>query len=364
MAMIRKLILKNGRASFEVRIQLRDTPEIKRRFHSEHRARLFALETEFEIREGRYDPDLPTEKWTLQDAVKRYFERIMPRKRPRTQEAEAPRLQWWSSRLGSYRLTAITGAMLSECRDELLQAGKSAATVRRYFSLLRHVFNIAITEWGWAAIERNPVTLVKLPKEPAGRERLLTTEEWGRLFVACRESEKAPYLAALVALLLLTGCRLREILQLPWGEVRWEEHRLLIPPERNKGKQNASIPLSDAAMVILEELRDSQRAAGIISPYVFPRADDCGKPIFSVKHAWSYALDKAGIENFRLHDIRHAAATLLAAGGGSVAELRGLLRHKDFSLLARYAHNTPETLRAISSKLEAASEEIRMAGEE
>jgi hypothetical protein len=74
--------------------------------------------------------------------------------------------------------------------------------------------------------------------------------------------------------------------------------------------------------------------------YVFTRNN--GQKIKSIKEAFTIACIRAGIEDFRFHDLRHTAASLLAAGGCDIITLQNILGHKTLAMTQRYAHLIPE----------------------
>jgi hypothetical protein len=104
-------------------------------------------------------------------------------------------LNWWKTKLGYFRLSAVSSAMISECRDELKKGQthygtvRSAATVNRYLVVLSHTFTIAWKEWDW--INFNPVLNTRKLKEPRGRVRFLDGQERECLLNACRESRSS-----------------------------------------------------------------------------------------------------------------------------------------------------------------------------
>jgi len=130
-------------------------------------------------------------------------------------------------------------------------------------------------------------------------------------------------------LLLLTGCRVGEVLSLRWQHVDVERRLLLLPDSKTGAK---SIFLSQSA---IELLRSQPRVAG--SDYVFA-GDREGKPVVSLRKTWERLCAAAKIGNVRLHDLRHSYASIAAAGGMSLPVIGALLGHSQPSTTARYAH--------------------------
>jgi len=139
-----------------------------------------------------------------------------------------------------------------------------------------------------------------------------------------------------VALLLLTGARKREVL-----DARWEcvdlRRRLLTVPVSKSGRPR-HIALSDAAVKLLEGL---PREEGM--PWVFfnPKTR---KPPVSIFYAWDTIRKRAGLAGVRLHDLRHSFASFLVNSGRSLYEVQKLLGHYDPRVTMRYAHLSPGAL--------------------
>lgn len=154
---------------------------------------------------------------------------------------------------------------------------------------------------------------------------------------------------AALRLLLLTGCRVGEVLSLRWENVDLERRLLLLPDSKTGAKP---VFLSKAAVNFIGQL---PRDAG--TEYVFP-GDRPGKPIVSVRKSWERICRTAKINDIRLHDLRHSYASVGAAGGLSLPVIGALLGHSQPSTTARYAHLSASPLHeaadAIGAKILAA----------
>ena len=138
-----------------------------------------------------------------------------------------------------------------------------------------------------------------------------------------------PCAVAAIQLLLLTGCRLGEVLELRWSDVDFERRFLILPDSKTGAK---TVYLSEDALRLL---RDIERVEE--SPYVFPgkRASD---PLRSIRKPWEHLCKAARLENLRLHDLRHSFASIGAASGLSLPMIGALLDHSQPNTTARYAH--------------------------
>lgn len=229
-------------------------------------------------------------------------------------------------------------------------ANRALAVLKAMFSWAIH---LALLPEGTA----NPATGVEAFKEK-GRERFLSSEEMERLGAALSRAETqglpwqvktngsglkhlpAPdrrvaqfdtHSVAAIRLLLLTGARVREILDLEWQHVDFDRGMLRLPESKTGAKV---IVLGSAALAVLDRLPRIGRyviassSAGTASEK--PRAD--------VNRLWRAVCREAGIEGTRLHDLRHSNAAVGAGAGLSLHQIGGLLGHSQTSTTKRYAH--------------------------
>ena len=214
--------------------------------------------------------------------------------------------------------------------------------------------------WGWAArrdlcaINSNPVVGVERNRE-IKRQRFLNSPEIAALgrTLALAETEGLPWaiderkptakhaprpenrrtivdprVTSAIRLLLLTGCRLREILNLRWAEVNFD-HGLVLLQDSKTGSR--AVVLSGAAVGLLHS---QPREAG--SDFVFPGPN--GTPRTDIKKPWAAIIKHAGLEGLRIHDLRHSAASLAANAGFSLPIIGRLLGHTQAATTQRYAH--------------------------
>ena len=196
------------------------------------------------------------------------------------------------------------------------------------------------------AIERglcteNPARGVK--KAPVRKvERFLSEAEIARLAAALdAEAERTgnPYPSAAIKLLLLTGCRRGEIVNLRWEHVDFERECLRLPDSKTGAKV---VYLNAPARAVLQKL---PQMAG--NPRVIPgvKAESASAAIDNV---WPGVRKAAGLADVRLHDLRHSFASVGAAGGLSLPIIGALLGHKHAMTTARYAHLSADPLRAAN----------------
>jgi len=177
----------------------------------------------------------------------------------------------------------------------------------------------------------NPVKgITRYPERP--RERYLNEEELARLYQALEEELEERgniYIVAAIRLLVFTGARLNEILTLKWEHV-WLDDSLLILPDSKTGKKG--ITLNTPARKVLETL---PRISG--NPYVICGQKE-GRHLINLQKPWRRIRKRAGLEDVRLHDLRHTFASMAARQGGSLPAIGALLGHTQSQTTQRYAH--------------------------
>lgn len=334
MASIEKRTTDSGETSYRVKVRLKGYPTQTATFQRLTDAKKWAQHTEAAIREGRHFKTAEAKKHTLTDLVDRYIKDVLPTK-PKQLNDQTLQLTWFKDEIGAYTLADITPALITQCRDKLLNEpnnkGKvrTPATVVRYMAALSHAFNIAVNEWQW--LEDSPVRKVKKPKEPRGRVRFLADDERERFLTACKESSNH-WLYPCVILALSTGMRQGELMGLRWPDVDLKAGAIILHETKNGERRR--VPLSGLA---LELLREHAKVRRLDTDLLFPSKTDKSKPI-DLRKPFEIALKAAEIKDFHWHDLRHCTASYLAMNGASLAEIAEVLGHKTLAMVKRYAH--------------------------
>jgi len=211
----------------------------------------------------------------------------------------------------------------------------SPASVNRELACLSHMFTLAIR---WGIVSRNPMRGIKKLKEPPGRLRFLTVDEIGRLIRAC-----SPHLKPIVITALNTGMRKSEILNLKWKDVDFVNRTITV--RKSKNNEVRIIPINGVLYKILKNLHRFKK-----SEWVFPGKD--GKPLGDFKRAFKTALRRAGIEDFRFHDLRHTFASHLVMNGVNIRTVQQLLGHKDIKMTMKYSHLSRDFVQEAVSHLD------------
>jgi integrase len=173
-------------------------------------------------------------------------------------------------------------------------------------------------------------------------ERFLSEQEIARLAAAIEHEARSsgnPYPAAAMKLLLLTGCRRSEILNLCWPHVDIEKRCLPIPDSKTGAKV---VYLNAPAVEVLEGV---PRIVG--NSYVIAGSKDAS-PLSGMDKIWYRVREAANLSGVRLHDLRHSFASVGILGGLSLPLIGALLGHKHATTTARYAHLSADPIRAAN----------------
>lgn len=211
----------------------------------------------------------------------------------------------------------------------------------RTLALLSKMFNLA-EKWGLRPDGSNPCRHVERYRERK-LERFLSNAELARLGAVLNEAERtrteSPSAIAAVRLLLFTGCRLSEILTLCWQHVDLEQGVLRLPESKTGAKV---VYLPPAALEVLQGI---DRVEG--NSYVVVGAKP-GAHLVNLTKPWHRIRAKAGLDDVRIHDLRHSFASMAAAGGLSLPIIGALLGHTQAATTQRYAHLAANPLKQAS----------------
>jgi len=278
----------------------------------------------------------PSAQKTLMKAmptVKELFERYMKEHAPRKKEGsrkEDQRLlrQYILPTLGDLKVSSVMREDILKLQHAIHQL---STTANRVLSLLSKAFNLAEL-WGYRADASNPCRHVQKYAETK-RERFLSQEEITRLMAVLdaeeKEGKELPPVLCAIRLLLLTGCRLNEILRLSWQEVDFDKSCLFLLDSK-RGKR--TIYLSPPAVELLQNIpREKDH------PYVIAGKNKHSH-LINLQKPWRRIRKKAGLEDVRIHDLRHTFASVAAAKGLSLPVIGALLGHSQTQTTARYAH--------------------------
>ena len=269
---------------------------------------------------------------TWEEAVERWL--IQKQGEKVTLNDDIGHLRRAHSHLYGRYLDEIHRDVLDDLTQSRLSDGVSNATVNRMLEIVRAILRRAEREWGW--LERAPH--VRMMPQAKRRVRWLTREEAGRLL-----SELPDHLAAMARFTLATGLRAANVVKLDWSQVDLDRRCAWIHADQAKARKAIPVPLNAEALRVLRQ------QAGKHSNRVFTYQ---GKPVTRANnHAWRKALVRAGIENFRWHDLRHTWASWHVQQGTPLHVLQELGGWSDYEMVRRYAHLSVEHLAEYADSL-------------
>jgi integrase len=335
-------VVRKGRVTYKAIIRMKNQKPVSKSFTRKSDATEWAKNTEVDMKANRYGLTSEAEKHTVADMINRYI--ALP-----GSKARVSYLNWWKSEIGNMTLNQVTRATIIKCRDKLAteETGtrtkgklRSPATVNRYLAYLSMVYSAGV-EWEWCDL--NPVKGIKRGKENK-RVRYLgmsgyPSTEAADLLKACKESDD-PQLYPIVVMAMNTGCRAGELLGLDWQDIDFKRGTALLVDTKNG--ESRTIPVTGHTMEVLKEMR------GIGKVFAAKR----GSAKYDYAKSWKAAIESAGIENLKFHDLRHHAASMLAIAGMPLNQIGHLLGHKSQVMTARYAHLCDDTVSEIGAMLD------------
>lgn len=238
-------------------------------------------------------------------------------------------------------LFKITGPVIRSCIEAIKVNSRhpskeiTNASKNRYLAFIRALLNAAARDWEW--IDHAPA--IRSFKEKQTHIRWLEPEEAGRLI-----SELPPPWDNIVLLALSTGLRKSNLLEMRWDQIDLDRQVTWVYPEQSKSGKPFGVALNSVAMSVLKAQQ------GLHPVYVFAVN---GRPMrVDANTAWRSALLRAGISDFRFHDLRHTWASWLVQSGVSLQELKEMGGWHSFEMVLKYAHLAPDHMKANAEKLE------------
>lgn len=251
-----------------------------------------------------------------------------------THHEDKRKLAWMHQYLGELTLNEINQDVIDQIRSVKVKE-VSKATTNRYLALIRAILIRSRDEWEWI----DKVPKIRLFKETNSRERSLTLDQVKRLMQELPSHQKETVMFALA-----TGLRQRNVLALQWSQVNLALRHAWVQASHSKNRRPIAVPLNDTAMQVL------QRQLGQHETHVFTYL---GKPLKAANtRAWGLALKRAGITDFRWHDLRHTWATWQRQAGTPTHELQRLGGWRTGAMVERYAHLAPDHLAEAAKRLD------------
>ena len=243
--------------------------------------------------------------------------------------------------IGELSLSEVTPVVLSAYRTKRIEDGVMTSTVVKELQFIRRVFSLCKRDW--QLIWQSPFEFFTMPSANNKRVRYLEPGQFEKILVSCPS-----WLRPIVKLARYTGMRRGNIIGLTWGQVDLQGR--VINLEHTKNGERLTVPLSETAHKTLSAMKKT-KVVHLGCPYVFHQN---GEPLSPgrVSIAFKRACKRAGIDNFRFHDLRHNFASNLVQSGINLYKVQHLLGHKDGRMTQRYAHLTVDNLREAVESLE------------
>ena len=239
-------------------------------------------------------------------------------------------------------LAALTPADVEAFRAQRrLRIGgmPSLSTINADHAFLKHILSVAERH---GLIATNAAKKVPLPSPNNERDRVLTADEWQRLYTAASE-----HLRPILLVAYQLGLRRGEILGLTWNQVDLARGFLKLRAGDTKTKEPRLVPLTPEVRSALADLSKVRR---LDTSRVFLYQ---GKSVQEIKKAFTRAVLAAGIENLRFHDLRHCAATNLRRAGVDTVTAMKIVGHKSEKMHRRYNAVAETDLTQAAAKLHA-----------
>ncbi len=223
-------------------------------------------------------------------------------------------------RWGSRPIDDLSRRDLISTLDEIV--GRAPYVANRTLAVLRKMFNWAIYR---ELADTNPCQHIKPPGKEQKRDRVLSSDEVVRVWNAC--GELSDHMSVAFRLRILTAQRGGEVRAMRWGDIEGEWWT--IPASRAKNGKSHRVPLGKLALAELAKLKRT-------SEWVFPSSTDESKHMDNDQKAAAKLKDLSGVENFRPHDFRRTAASMMASEGVPRIVIQKILNHTDTSVTAIY----------------------------
>ncbi len=290
--------------------------------------------------------DKPAPSLTVSDLFEKHvFPYTLPRKRSHSRDVEMYNLRLKSA-FGSKALSSVSRKEVQLFHTRLLEEKLAPATCDHYVKLLRSAFNHAVR---WELIDKNPLAGIKLYNVDNRVDNVPDKEQLVTLLKVLQTDENRA-VCRIALFLLATGARLSEALGAQYSMIDRQNRTWRIPARTSKSKRIRSVPLSDAALDVINQL-DSAGTSEYL--FISPKS---GLPFTTIQKVWCRIKSKAGLPKLHLHDLRHCNASWMVSAGVSLFVVQDILGHSDPKITMRYSHVASETKLKASNT---ASEIIR-----
>ena len=359
MAGISKRENKKG-VSYQAFVRVKGYKTVCKTFKLKSQAIAWANEVEVAMQNGSYkeSPDeisINDNKIKLvyvSDLIEYFRTEIAPKRYSYSVKYDVM-FDWWNSKIGRLKVKELSASVLSACKQilvtEKILKGKKVVTrsnntINKYIMCMSAILTYAVKEL--ELIDINPISKIKLMKKPSSRTRFLSDDEIKILSANCKKHSLMIYIFFLIA--LKTGGRFNEVRHLEVKDLDFQNNRVYFLDTKNK--THRAVHLDAATLGLVSIYLESK---SIESGYIFQN-DKKGIQLFEIKGVLEKIIKESGIENFRIHDIRHTTASIMAQEGASLLEIAEVLGQKSLTVARNYSHltkkHTEELLASIMDK--------------
>lgn len=344
--MIRKRELKDGGVSFlaTIRIRKNDMQVCESQtFETEKDALAWEKDMRAKIRLGLFDAKSEGDRLTFAQAVERYREQVLPKKRAQRQDNYKFNTILKNAAFKNLVLSKVSAVDIAKYRDMRLKDATDT-TVSHELALISHVFSVAIKEWGFIKLS-NPIQQIKKPGFNRSRDRRLFVGEIDYV-LASTESEA---LKTIVPLALETAMREAELAGLKWED--FDMKSKVVTLEMTKNGEKRVVPLSPTAFSILSALPRPIGGGPIFDMTPHAVAAAFRRAVARARKNYEMECEERGTETdkkflvgLHFHDLRHEATSRFIERGLSISEVSQITGHKTLQMLKRYTHISPAHL--------------------
>ena len=294
----------------------------------------YALMYKITQRENGVIPQEETNKWTLNDLFEDY--KKYSKTNRSVYKQDKARLKISANFFDLKRKAdSITRKDIDAFKDYLLTQGRSKKTINLYLAIFQKMYNLAIEN---ERVKKNPFKSEVFFKLNPTKMQYLSKDEISTLLDASPD-----YFSPLIITALNTGLRVGNILNLKWNDINFKLN--IIELVENKGKKHMRIPMNEKLIKCLNGVEKT-------SDYVFINPHT-GEPWNRTTFGklWRKVREKANLNDFKFHGLRHTVGSILASEGVSIPTIKALLAHSDVTTTMRYIHVAPKELQNATDVL-------------
>ena len=311
---------------WRVEIRQKHNRYISKTFVSKGHASQWAKETERKLEKEQYEDFRDSAHISLGHLIIRYRDEITPSKK--SIQNETYKLNFLLRHpIARCKILKLTSRKVIEFKKDI-SIGRKPATINKYLHYIYTIWETARINWGITLPTGNPTALVKKEKIMTKIDRILTEEEYQNLLRACEKSN-LKQLRDIVEFAYITAMRFGEITKLQVKDIDFEQSTAKLIDQKNG--ETSLVPLTQRALDICDKYKFKDKIIKLeTSQVLFPTYRD------KFRHYFEQACVRAGVHDFRFHDLRACCITNLFKKGWQISQVAVVSRHKSWSELKKY----------------------------